>query len=54
MQTRVRQILDQEAEAVRKIPVTESYNQAIELIHKHVHLLKGKLVTSGMGKAGQI
>jgi len=54
MQTRVREILDQEAEAVRKIPVTESYNQAIELMHKHVHLLKGKLVTSGMGKAGQI
>ena len=54
MQTRVREILDQEAEAVRKIPVTESYSQAIELIHKHVHLLKGKLVTSGMGKAGQI
>ena len=54
MQTRVREILDQEAEAVRKIPVTESYSQAIELMHKHVHLLKGKLVTSGMGKAGQI
>ncbi len=54
MENRVRQILDQEAEAVRKIPVTESYSQAIELIYKHVHLLKGKLVTSGMGKAGQI
>jgi hypothetical protein len=38
MQTRVREILDQEAEAVRKIPVTESYSQAIELMHKHVHL----------------
>jgi len=54
MQNRVREILDQEAEAVRKIPVSDNYSQAIELIHKHVHLLKGKLVTSGMGKAGQI
>lgn len=54
MQNRVREILDQEADAVRNIPVSGSYDQAIELIHKHVHQLKGKLVTSGMGKAGQI
>lgn len=51
---RVRQILDAEAEAVRNIPVTEDYNKVIDLIYRHVHTLKGKLVTSGMGKAGQI
>lgn len=54
MQKRVKQILAQEAAAVQNIPVTESYNEVIELIYKHVHLLKGKIVTSGMGKAGQI
>jgi arabinose-5-phosphate isomerase len=54
MQKRVKDILAAEAEAVRNIPVTESYNTVIELINKHVHILRGKLVTSGMGKAGQI
>lgn len=54
MQKRVREILAAEAEAIKNIPVTANYESAIKLIHKHVHLLKGKLVTSGMGKAGQI
>ena len=54
MQKRVREILQSEAEAIRNIPVTDNYEKAIKLISKHVHGLKGKLVTSGMGKAGQI
>ena len=36
------------------IPVTDAYERAVELIVEHVHRRKGKLVTSGMGKAGQI
>lgn len=47
-------ILEQEAEAVRNIPVTTGYEEAVTLIVKHVHELGGKLVISGMGKAGQI
>jgi arabinose-5-phosphate isomerase len=54
MQKRVREILAAEAEAIKNIPVTKNYEGAIKLIHKHVHQLNGKLVTSGMGKAGQI
>ena len=54
MQKKVKDILAAEAEAVRNIPVSESYSAVIELIYKHVHTLNGKLVTSGMGKAGQI
>jgi arabinose-5-phosphate isomerase len=54
MQKRVREILAAEAEAIKNIPVTNNFENAIKLINKHVHLLKGKLVTSGMGKAGQI
>ena len=54
MQKRVREILAAEAEAIKNIPVTANYESAIKLIHNHVHLLRGKLVTSGMGKAGQI
>lgn len=47
-------ILEREAEAVRHIPVSEHYEQAIDLIVEHVHDRGGKLITSGMGKAGQI
>lgn len=47
-------ILDKEAAAVRAIPVTDGYARAIDLIVRHVNRLGGKLITSGMGKAGQI
>lgn len=47
-------ILEQEAEAVRRIPVSADYERAIDLIVEHVHGRGGKLITSGMGKAGQI
>jgi arabinose-5-phosphate isomerase len=50
----IKQILRQEAEAVMNIPVTEDYQKAVELIVEYVHARAGKLVTSGMGKAGQI
>jgi arabinose-5-phosphate isomerase len=37
-----------------KIPVSDAYDRAVSLIIEHVHNRGGKLVTSGMGKAGQI
>lgn len=50
----VKRILQREAEAILNIPVTDSYDKATNLIVEQVHHKKGKLVTSGMGKAGQI
>ncbi|MGM9759135.1 MAG: SIS domain-containing protein [Parabacteroides sp.] len=47
-------ILEHEAEAVRRIPITDGYDQAVVLIVEQVHQRGGKLITSGMGKAGQI
>lgn len=47
-------IVDAEARALRSIPYTPAYDKAIELIIEHVHRRGGKLVTAGMGKAGQI
>ena len=44
-------ILQQEAEAVRNIPITNGYEEAVTLIVKDVHELGGNLITSGMGKA---
>lgn len=51
---KIREIFDNEASAIRNIPITPSFGEAIRLIHSHVHEKKGKLVLSGMGKAGQI
>lgn len=50
----IKDILRREADAVLHIPVTEAFEQAVRLIVEQVHVKKGKLVTSGMGKAGQI
>ena len=54
MQNEISSLLKREADAIMNIPVDESYAAAIELIHKHVHKLGGKVIVSGMGKAGQI
>jgi arabinose-5-phosphate isomerase len=51
---KILRILDYESEAIKKIPITQEYDKAIELIYQRVHKLNGKLVASGMGKAGQI
>lgn len=50
----MKQILEAESKAIMNIPVTDGYEKAIKLIVEQVHVKGGKLVTSGMGKAGQI
>ena len=50
----IKDILRREAEAVLNIPVTEAFAKAVRLVVEQVHEKNGKLVTSGMGKAGQI
>lgn len=50
----IRSILQKEADAILNIPITDEFDKAVALIVDKVHLKKGKLVTSGMGKAGQI
>lgn len=50
----IRDIIERESRAILNIPVGEEYEKAVELIVNQVHVLKGKLITSGMGKAGQI
>ena len=48
--SRAKQVLEVEAQAVRNIPLDEGLVRAVELILA----CKGKVVTSGMGKAGLI
>lgn len=50
----MQEILAAESKAIAEIPYRPDYDQAVELIVEHVHRKGGKLVTSGMGKAGQI
>lgn len=50
----MREILDAESRAIANIPYSPDYDRAVDLIVEHVHRRGGKLVTSGMGKAGQI
>ena len=50
----IRSILQREADAILNIPITDEFDKAVALIVDKVHLKNGKLVTSGMGKAGQI
>jgi arabinose-5-phosphate isomerase len=50
----IKKVIQAEAQAISNIPVNDSYEEAIELIYKRVHIGKGKLIATGMGKAGQI
>ncbi|MBN2520637.1 MAG: SIS domain-containing protein [Bacteroidales bacterium] len=50
----IKSILDSESMAIENIPVNDNYRKAIELIYTKVHTDGGKLIVSGMGKAGQI
>ncbi len=50
----IQELLKKEAEAVLNIPVNDQYEKAVDLICEQVYKKRGKLVTSGMGKAGQI
>ncbi len=54
IQQRMRDILKAESDALQNIPVSDQYERAVELIVEHVKRRGGKLVTSGMGKCGQI
>ncbi len=53
-QEKISGLLKKEAKAVAEIPVSNDYEKAISLIYRQVHQLGGKVIASGMGKAGQI
>ena len=54
MITRIQQLINHEADAIRNIPVNNSITEAVDLIYHTSKKNAGKVVTSGMGKAGQI
>jgi arabinose-5-phosphate isomerase len=54
MNDKVRKIFESEASAISNIPVNDCYEKVTEIMYQHIHKKNGKLITSGMGKAGQI
>jgi len=54
MISNLKDIIEKEVQAIRQIPLSDAYERAIDLILLQVHQKKGKLVCSGMGKAGQV
>lgn len=47
---RAREILDAEAKAIQAIPLDENFEKAVEILEN----CTGKIITTGMGKAGNI
>lgn len=54
MKQEIEKIFRAEADAIRDIPVSGEYEKVIELIYRSVHQNNGKVIASGMGKAGEI
>jgi arabinose-5-phosphate isomerase len=51
---KIKNILVAEATAIQNIPINNSFEKAINLLYESIHVNHGKLIASGMGKAGQI
>lgn len=54
MKKEIQKILEAEAKAIMKIPVSDAFEEAINKLFESIHQNKGKIIVSGMGKAGQI
>lgn len=50
----IQSLIEKEIDAIRKIPIDGIVQEAVDLIYEMVHQKNGKVVVSGMGKAGQI
>lgn len=54
VQIKIKNLIEKEIDAIRNIPVDGVIQNAVELIYNQVHQKGGKVVVTGMGKAGQI
>ncbi len=54
MNQTIKEILEREAQAVLNIPITDAFDRTVDILFDHVHQKGGKIIMSGMGKAGQI
>ena len=54
MKAKINSIVQKEIDAINNIPIDGIVESVIEVLFKRIHQKKGKLIVSGMGKAGQI
>ncbi|MGB0403142.1 MAG: SIS domain-containing protein [Salibacteraceae bacterium] len=54
VKSKIQALVEKEVEAIRNIPVDGIIESAVNLIFEQVHQKSGKVIVSGMGKAGQI
>ena len=54
VENEIKGLLQREAAAISSIPVSENYEKVVELIYHRVHEKGGKVIASGMGKAGHV
>ncbi len=54
VKSKIQALIESEINAIRNIPIDGVIENAIDLIYKQVHQKSGKVIVSGMGKAGQI
>ncbi|MFC2089891.1 SIS domain-containing protein [Bacteroidota bacterium] len=54
MKKNISSIFNQEAEAIQAIPTDQDFEGVVNLIYEKVHMKGGKVIVSGMGKAGQV
>ena len=54
LKSKVKQLIEAEIEAIKNIPIDGVIEKAVAILFDNIHQNGGKLVVSGMGKAGQI
>ncbi|MBM78759.1 MAG: iron dicitrate transport regulator FecR [Crocinitomicaceae bacterium] len=54
MKSKIKELINKEIEAIQNIPIDGIIEPVVDIIHNRVHKKEGKLIISGMGKAGQI
>lgn len=54
MKNKIELLIQKEIDAIKQIPIDGVIESAMDIIIQQVHTKKGKVVISGMGKAGQI
>ena len=54
MKDLIKKYIEEEVKAIKNIPVDGKIEEVINIIYQKVHIDYGKVIISGMGKAGQI
>jgi len=54
LKAKIQHLISKEIEAIQNIPIDGVIEGAIQILYERIHKKKGKLIVSGMGKAGQI